>query len=114
MNSGFQFGMGHSPRRRVTKLKECKKIALHIIYGKKLSYSQACKFYRIEKLVVRRENLCVNFAKKAVKHDKFMNWFLKVGNDPNQKTKYMETVANSKRLENAPIPYLTKLLNKCK
>ena len=114
----LEFGVpvwnGSLTKKESNKIERVQKIALHIIYGKKLSYSQACKFYRIEKLVVRRENLCVNFAKKAVKHDKFMNWFLKVGNDPNLKTKYMETVANSKRLENAPIPYLTRLLNKCK
>ena len=114
--SGVEFGVpvwnSARTKKEINKIERVQKIAMHIIYRKKLSYSAACKYYKIDKLIARREKLCVNFAEKAIKHEKFKNRFLKNGNNPNQKTKYVDTLANSKRLENSPIPYLTKLLNK--
>ena len=88
------------------------RIAIHIIYGKKFSYTDSCKNFKIEKLVNRREKLCTNFAKKALKHDKFKDWFVEDRNITSKKSKFIQTVATTKRLEKAPIPYLTTLLNK--
>ena len=93
-------------------LERVQRIAIHIIYGKKLSYKESCKNFKIEKLTDRREKLCTNFAKKALKHEKFKDWFVKQDEDVNIKTKFLQTRARRKRLEKAPIPYLTALLNK--
>ena len=93
------------------KLERVQKIAVHIIYGKNRSYRENLEKFRLEKLSVRRQRLCLNFAKKSLKHSKFSDWFVKEHNDTTGKTKFAETVSRFKRLQNSPIPYLTRLLN---
>lgn len=67
---------------------------------------------KLEKLSTRRRRLCLNFARKALKHEKFRNWFVRTNNeDMNKRAKYAETIARGKRLFKSPIPYLTRLLN---
>ena len=116
MRSILEFGVpvwnGAISQKEVNKIERVQRIAIHIIYGKKYSHAESCKNFKIEKLTVRREKLCKNFAKKALKHDKFKDWFVKQDSEFNQKTKYLQTIARRKRLEKAPIPYLTRLLNK--
>ena len=45
-------------------------------------YENALKVLEISKLSERREVLCLNFAKKAIKNDKYQHWF--VVNEQNQ------------------------------
>ena len=115
VRSILEFGVpvwnGAITKKEVSKIERVQKIAIHIIYGKQLSYTQSCKNFKIEKLIVRREKLCTNFAKKALKHEKFSEWFVKEESDNSQKTKYLQTISRGKRLDKAPIPYLTRLLN---
>ena len=74
-----------------------------------MSYRESCDKFKLEKLNVRRERLCLNFAKKAVTHEKFKDWFVEERGV--SKTKFVETKSRGKRLMNSPIPYLTRLLN---
>ena len=69
----------------------------------------------IESLKDRRENLCLDFAKKCLNHEKMKNMF-----KPNKKTHQMETRfaenievnhANTERLKNSPVIYMQRLLN---
>ena len=58
--------------------------------------------------------MCLRFALKAEKHEKFKNWF-----KPAMKTKctrlklpkYAPVVANHVRMEKSPLYFLTELLN---
>ena len=80
-------------------------------------YENALKVLEISKLSERREVLCLNFAKKAIKNDKYQHWF--VVNEQNQLgmqtrsgksgLKTVETRTN--RYRKSAIPYLTNLLN---
>ena len=96
-------------------IERVQKSALHVILGMEYkTYEAALKKLNLETLESRREKLCTKFAAKSVKHDKHKNWF-KV----NERTtvtrqpqpKYCPVVATTKRFDNSPISYLTKLLN---
>ena len=53
-----------------------KKVACHIILGdNNESYIQALKTLGVEKLSLRRRNIRLKFAKKALTHEKFTKWF---------------------------------------
>ena len=79
---------------------------------KNMLYTEICKKIQLEKLILRRESLCLNFAKKALKHEKFKDWFVKQEGYQTHKTKFIETISRGNRLNKSPIPYLTRLLNK--
>ena len=98
------------------KLERVQKTVLHIILGHKYnSYSSALKLTGLQKLSERRRKICLSFAKKSVKHEKFSKWFKlntkQTGTRQNQ-TKYCETARRTERFENSPLSYLTNLLNK--
>ena len=101
---------GGITKTEVHKIETVQRVALCIIYGKGFSYNQTCLKYNIQKLHIRRKKLCLNFAKKALMHGKFNDWFIK-NKDMANKTKFLEVVSRQKRLQKSPIPYLTRLLN---
>ena len=74
VRSILEFGVpvwnGAISQKEVNMLERVQRIAIHIIYGKKLSYKESCKNFKIEKLTDRRERLCTNFENKALKHEK--------------------------------------------
>ena len=96
-------------------IERVQKTAMYIILGDSYtSYSNALNVMGLEPLETRRTNLCLKFAKKAVKNSKFNKWFVPSQVKPNtrqKKTKYSPVYANHDRFENSPISYLTKLLN---
>ena len=53
------------------QIERVQKIAIHIIYGRSLSYRKSLEKFNIERLKIRRRRLCLNFAKKALKHKRF-------------------------------------------
>ena len=101
---------GGITKKQEQKIETVQRVALCVIYGKGLSYKEKCKKYNIEKLKLRRKKLCLNFAKKALMHNKFNDWFIKDENFT-KKTQFLEVVSSQKRMQKSPIPYLTKLLN---
>ena len=68
----------------------------------------------------RRVSLSLNFAKKALKDDKFKKWFcMEEKSEPNIKTRNSKSKQRLKpvtcrkiRYEKSPLPFLTELLNK--
>ena len=100
LRSILEFGVpvwnGAISQKEVNMLERVQRIAIHIIYGKKFSYKESYKNSKIEKLTDRREKLCTNFAKKALKHEKFKDWFVKQDEDVNIKTKFLQTRARRK------------------
>ena len=97
-------------------LERVQKSALKIILQENYkSYELALEVLDLESLKERRENLCLQFAKKCLGHEKMKNMF-----QTNKKTHYMETRfaenyevnhANTERLKNSPIIYMQRLLN---
>ena len=75
----------------------------------------------MESLETRREQISLKFAKKALKSEKFKQWFAMEDNNepPNIKTrgyrpkpKLKPVTFKRQRYKKSPIPYLTELLNK--
>ena len=83
--------------------------ALHIILGFSYStYLEALESLNIESLEARRVKLCSKFAHKAVKHEKFKNWF-KI-NETSSRTRqeqprYCHVKARLKRYQMSPLSY---------
>ena len=96
-------------------IERVQKSAAHIILGDRyVSYKEALKSLNLESLLFRRDKLCLNFAKKAEKHNKFSKWFKVSTNKPNtrqEKKKYCDVVAMHSRFEKSPLSYLTRILN---
>ena len=68
---------------------------------------------KIVKLVRRRKQLALNFAKKAACHEKFKHWFQASENiNIFSKTYYKPSIGRTESLKKSPIPHLTKLLNR--
>ena len=96
-------------------LERIQRTALAIIRGEKhTTYQEALDHFGIEKLLVRREALCLKFAVKAYKNPKFSKWLA-----PNisevytrsSKLPLKEIRFRTKIFQNSPLPYLTRLLN---
>jgi hypothetical protein len=97
------------------KLERVQKSALHIILGDKYkSYKHALKLTGTKTLFERRRKICLKFAKKALKHQKFRNWFKPNTSEMNtrqEQLKFKEVFCRTDRYEDSPISYLTNLLN---
>ena len=92
------------------QLERVQKAAFHIILGTHyVSYSEALVDLKMEKLCDRRVNICLAFAKKAQKQEKFRYWF-KQSENSSQPT-FTEVPYRTIRYKKSPLPYLTKLLN---
>ena len=90
------------------QIERVQKAAFAIILGESYSsYSGALLKLKMETLVDRRQALCLNFAKKAYKHEKFSQWF----NQSEADLKFHEVKTRTSRYWKSPLPYLTDLLN---
>ena len=96
-------------------LERVQKSALHIILGEEyISYSQALNLTGLQNLELRRQKLCLKFAKRAESHWKHKRWFKPNSTQVNtrqHKTKYTSVQFRHTRFKNSPISYLTSLLN---
>ena len=93
------------------------KTALKVILKQAyISYESALSLSTLEKLSVRREQLCLNFAKNCLKNDKVSGLFpeknIKSGIEPRSRENYEVFHANTDRLDKSSIIYMQKLLNK--
>ena len=115
VRSILEFGVpvwnGSITQLEVKKLERVQRIAVKLIYGNMEKYSKILDKLKMEKLVDRRQRLCLNFAKKAVKHSKFNSWFKQEENTNSGRVLYCETKSRGVKLQKSPIPYLTRLLN---
>ena len=103
--------------KQINLIERVQKTAFAVILGSDYgSYRNALSILNMETLSDRRHNLCVKFAQKSLKHEKYNSWFCS-----NEETRNTRTVkpelkkpeALKKRFEKSPLYYLTNLLNEC-
>jgi hypothetical protein len=97
-------------------LERVQKVAIKIILQERyVSYDQALSYLNLEVLTVRRDRLCLKFAKKCLKHEKTQDMF-PLNNNPDHdirtRQKYHVQFASTSRLKNSAIPQLQRALNK--
>ena len=98
-------------------LERVQKVAVRIILGNHyINYKDGLSTLKIQNLFKRREEICLNFAKKCLKNEKLKNIFpkkLKSHKMTQRKTNTFKIKkTNKKRYQQSAIPYMTKLLNK--
>ena len=106
-------------REESNMLERCLKTALHIIYQERyISFNQVLKLANIRSFKYRRTVLITKFSKRALRHDKFKDWFcvsqerttgLKTRGKPIPLLKPVP--CRTKRYERSSIPLKTKLLS---
>ena len=102
-------------QENIDDLERVQRSALKIILKDKYKdYTNALKILDIETLQDRREQLCLNFAIKCVKHPKSKEMF-PLNPNPTIGTRYHEKFkvqhAHNERLKDSPVIYMQKLLN---
>ena len=98
--------------KQASDIERVQKTALHIVLGEDfINYDMACTIAEIEPLDIRREQLCLNFARKDIKKDNSL--FNKVETTMNTRRPKLvvEPRCNTKRFQKSSIPYLSQLLN---
>ena len=93
------------------------KVALKVILKTAyIDYEQALGKTGLETLEQRRENLCIRFAKACTKNPKTEKMFPLNHNIANTRhhEKYYVQPGRTSRLQNSTIPYMQRLLNRCK
>ena len=99
-------------KQNIDDLEKLQKLALKIILQNNYnSYTDALKRVKLPTLKMRRERLCLSFAKKTEKNEKYRPWFQK-SKQTTRKNPFKETSYRTKAYETSPIPYLISLLNK--
>ena len=97
-------------------LERVQKSALKIILNDNYkTYKNALNLLELDSLSNRREQLCLEFAKKCTKHPKLKHIFPLNNKDHQMITrdeeKYMVHFVNTTRLQNSAILYMQRLLN---
>ena len=100
-------------------LERVQKAAVRVILGKNYkNYNDGLSKLHLKTLNTRRENLCLNFAKKCLRNKKLKNMFPKNNRSHSMKLRSEEIMKLKKRrtsrYEKSAIPYMKRLLNKYK
>jgi hypothetical protein len=99
-----------------TEIEQVQKSAFAIILGKDYNnYEHALQTLGRERLSQRRENLCLKFAMKSFKSEKFQSWFTVDSNPMNTRRKLKkvkEADTRTARFKKSALPYMTSLINK--
>ena len=108
-------------KQEIKQIERVQKTAMYIILGDEYeNYSNALETLNCENLETRRENLCLKFAKKALKHEKYCKWFRNDSERSNmhntraskrKQTSLVPVPCRTDRYRDSPLPYLTRLLN---
>ena len=98
-------------------LERVQKSAVKLILKEKyIGYQQGLAHIGLENLKERRENLCLEFARKCLKNDRLKHMFPRNSNIHSMETrnheKYKVQHANTGRLQKSAIIHMQKLLNK--
>jgi len=77
------------------------------------NYEKALKILRLEKLKDRRENLCLNFAKKCLRNRKVNSMFPlnKIKKNLRSQNKYLVKFANTERYKKSAVIHMQNMLN---
>ena len=90
------------------QIERVQKSAFAIILGDGYkSYSTALRELKMDTLENRRTTLCLKFAKKSYRSDKFNKWF----SESDSEMRLDEVKTMTSRYWKSPLPYLTDLLN---
>ena len=99
-------------------IERIQKSALRIILSHRYqSYATALIYLEMEPLYLRRDRLCMKFARKCLSSNKFSQWFKpdkKISVTRQQNKKFCHVLSRTVRYEKSPLSYLTNLLNKAK
>ena len=97
------------------RLESLQRRALRIIFGFEKTYAELLSVSNLEKLHVRRERMCLNFALKLTNSPRFSKWFptIEEGTGPSLRNRkiFKEEYARTSRLYNSPIFYMRRKLN---
>ena len=98
-------------------LERVQKCAVRIILGHNYcDYGQALNTLSLDTLEDRRERLCLTFARKCLTNEKMKHVFPINDKSHTMETRYCDKYyikyAHTKRLQNSPIIYMQRLLNK--
>ena len=86
-------------------------------YQIEIVQKSVCDLLEMKILAVRRKELSVKFAKKAIKHPTHHTWFVKNPEDNTSRLKkptYKPVCTITDRFKSSAIPYLNNLLNEIK
>ena len=78
------------------------------------NYSEATSILKLETLEIRRKNLCLKFALKMYKSQKYSTWFKNFESEVNTRSSKLplrEVKCMTKQYLKSPLPYMTNLLN---
>ena len=100
-------------REQIAAIERVQKTALYIIFDRNyVSYEVACTLSGLEPLEIRREKLCLSFAKKNLKAaDSLFTRVVKNVNTRKKRVLVKEYKCRTRRFERSSLPYLSKLLN---
>ena len=96
------------------ELERVQKVALRIILKDQYShYVNALELTGLETLSMRREKLCLNFAKKCAKNPSTKDMFplKQIQVNTRKPEKYQVPFGRTDRFKNSAIPYMSRLLN---
>ena len=101
----------------IESIERIQKQAMKVIFKSQYSsYENALKIAKFTTLQMRREKLCLKFAKECTRNDKLKDMFPLSFNDHNMDKrnyqKYKVNHAKTERYFQSSIPYLQRLLNK--
>ena len=104
-------------KKNISDLERIQKSALRVILRERyIDYKNALNVMKLDTLEIRREKLCLKFAKACVKNDKLYDMFPKSRNphsmDLRHNDKFMITKARTERLQRSAIVNMQRLLNK--
>ena len=100
-------------KKQCRDIERVQKTALFIIFGVEnyIDYNVACTLAELDPLNLRREQICLKFAKKDVKKENSL-FTKKITNVCTRNSKLVqEPKCNTKRYQKSSIPYLSKLIN---
>ena len=104
-------------QKNSSDLERVQKSALKLILKEKyVDYKNALNVMKLDTLAVRREKLCLKFAKDCVRNDKLHDMFPKSRKshlmDIRQNSKFVVKKARTERLQRSAVVNMQKLLNK--
>ena len=103
--------------RERNDLERVQKSALRVILGEKyISYENALNVVRMDSLEMRRQNICLKFAKQCIRNEKLRNIFPRNYSSHSMEKrsgeKFVVKKALTERYKRSAIPNMQRLLNK--
>ena len=99
----------------VDDLERVQRNVVRTIMGQRyICYESALNFLELDPLDIRREQLCLTFALKCLRNNKFNHWFQINPQNPHnlrEIPKFVEPLCVTERYRNSPLVYLTRILN---